>query len=87
MDSLQKPLAVETPIMIDDMSLAPLGVKLLAVNPGGVLCIAVLNKGNVNDFIEWCPYPKRAKAARKEAALNLVKELEKSRPEVFKEQS
>lgn len=85
MDSLTRPLAVEAPIMIDDMSLAPFGVKLLAVNPGGVLCIAVLNSTNVNDFIEWCPYPKRANAARKEAALDLVKRLEETRPEIFKD--
>ena len=40
---------------------APLGKKLIAINPGGVAVFAVLNKDNLKHYIEWCELPKKAK--------------------------
>lgn len=43
-----------------DMHNAPLGKKLLAINPGGVAVFAILTRANLHHFIEWCEVPKRA---------------------------
>lgn len=41
-----------------DMSTAPKGGKLIALNPGRVATFAVLNESNKQHFIGWSPMPK-----------------------------
>lgn len=41
-----------------DMSAAPHGRKLIALNPGGVAVFAVLSSRNLRDFHAWYPLPK-----------------------------
>lgn len=43
-----------------DMNNAPLGKKVLAINPSGVAVFAVLTKETLKDYQEWCELPKRA---------------------------
>jgi hypothetical protein len=56
-----KPVSAQQSEMCSDMSKAPLGRKVIAINPGGVAVFAVLSKDNLKHFIEWAPLPKRAK--------------------------
>jgi hypothetical protein len=41
-----------------DLSLAPKGRKLLAMNPSGVAVFATLSASNLKYFVAWCPLPK-----------------------------
>lgn len=42
------------------MKRAPLGQKLILINPGGVACFGNLTEKTRKDYIEWCKIPKRA---------------------------
>lgn len=46
--------------MRNDMDNAPMGVKLLLINPSGVLTIGKLTHATRDHFIEWSELPKRA---------------------------
>lgn len=61
MTHIDKPVSSVHPMYSEDMSTAPHGRKLIALNPGGVACFAVITNSNVKDFIAWAPLPKRPK--------------------------
>ena len=44
-----------------DMNLAPLGQKLLALNPSGVAVFASITPSTMKYYIAWCPLPKLTK--------------------------
>lgn len=46
--------------MRKDMENAPIGRKLLLINPGGVLVFGTLTNETRNHFLEWAYLPKRA---------------------------
>lgn len=48
--------------MRDDMHNAPTNRRILLVNQGGGFCQGILNSENMDEFIEWQMYPKRAKS-------------------------
>lgn len=52
------PLTDSDPCWNTDMTAAPHGRKLIALNPSGVAVFAVLSARNVNDFKAWYPLPK-----------------------------
>lgn len=52
------PLTDPDPEWNFDMSAAPYGMKLIALNPSGVAVFAVLSYKNVKDFQAWYPLPK-----------------------------
>ncbi len=52
------PLTDPDPEWNFDMSAAPHGRKLIALNPGGVAVFAVLSSRNLRDFQAWYPLPK-----------------------------
>lgn len=51
-----------------DMSKAPMGRKLLALNPGGVAVFASLTPSTLKHFIAWCSLPKLTPEQKKEIA-------------------
>lgn len=55
------PFTHEEPCWNFNMSNAPLGRKLIALNPGGVAVFAVLSYRNVKDFQAWYPLPRLPK--------------------------
>ena len=52
------PLTDSDPEWNFDMSAAPHGRKLIALNPGNVAVFAVLSSRNLKDFSAWYPLPK-----------------------------
>ncbi len=52
------PLTDSDPEWNTDMSKAPHGRKLIALNPSGVAVFAVLSSRNLKDFTAWYPLPK-----------------------------
>jgi len=52
------PLTDADPEWCTDMSAAPHGRKLIALNPSGVAVFAVLSARNLKDFTAWYPLPK-----------------------------
>ena len=54
----EKPITALAPLWSLDMSKAPLGQKLLAMNPGGVAVFASLTPSTLKHFIAWCGLPK-----------------------------
>lgn len=58
MGSSEKPVTALAPLWSLDMSTAPLGQKLLAMNPGGVAVFASLTPSTLKHFIAWCGLPK-----------------------------
>lgn len=52
------PLTDSDPTWHTDMSKAPHGRKLIALNPGGVAVFAVLSARNLKDFTAWYPLPR-----------------------------
>ena len=55
------PLTDSDPEWNFDMSAAPHGCKLIALNPGKVAVFAVLSSRNLKDFIGWYPLPRLPK--------------------------
>ena len=55
------PLTDSDPEWNTDMSKAPHGRKLIALNPGGVAVFAVLSARNLKDFTAWYPLPRLPK--------------------------
>jgi hypothetical protein len=53
-----KPVTSHAPAWNFDMSTAPAGRKLLALNPGHVACFALITNNNRADFRAWCALPK-----------------------------
>lgn len=53
-----QPITHEDPEWDFDMSRAPHGRKLIALNPSGVAVFAVLSARNLRDFTAWYPLPK-----------------------------
>ncbi len=52
------PLTDPDPEWNFNMSAAPHGKKLIALNPGGVAVFAVLSYRNLKDFQGWYPLPR-----------------------------
>ncbi len=52
------PLTDSDPVWNFDMSAAPHGRKLIALNPGKVAVFAVLSSRNLKDFTAWYPLPR-----------------------------
>lgn len=52
------PLTDSDPEWNFDMTSAPHGRKLIALNPSGVAVFAVLSARNINDFCGWYPLPR-----------------------------
>lgn len=55
---IDKPVSALAPMWNLDMAAAPLGRKVLALNPGGVAVFAALTPSTLKHFRAWCPLPK-----------------------------
>lgn len=53
-----KPVTGVRPEWNFNMDQAPLGGKLMALNPGNVAVFATLSRSNIHHFRAWCPLPK-----------------------------
>lgn len=53
-----KPVTTDEYHLSKDMAAAPLGGKLIAVNPSGVAVMTTLTRDNRKDFCGWAPLPK-----------------------------
>lgn len=55
---IDKPVTSIEPAWNLDMAAAPVGRKLLALNPSGVAVFASLTPSTLKYFRAWCPLPK-----------------------------
>ena len=55
---IDKPVTALAPLWNLEMSEAPLGQKLLALNPSGVAVFASITPSTLKHFIAWCGLPK-----------------------------
>ena len=60
----------------EDMSEAPLGVKMICRNPGGVAVFAQVNNQNKEHFDGWCPMPMKGTPANiKKSLLQKIEQV------------
>ena len=76
------PLTDSDPEWNFDMSAAPHGCKLIALNPGKVAVFAVLSSRNLKDFIGWYPLPRIPKDVQRATAF--IQDLRDIREQVNK---
>ena len=76
------PLTDSDPVWNFDMSAAPHGRKLIALNPGKVAVFAVLSSRNLKDFIGWYPLPRIPKDVQRATAF--IQDLRDIREQVNK---
>ena len=76
------PLTDSDPEWNTDMSKAPHGRKLIALNPGGVAVFAVLSSRNLKDFTAWYPLPRIPKDVQRATAF--IQDLRDIREQVNK---